>query len=310
MIKQINKSFMGVIHALLFTVSVLLFIVFSTQLSSADADNFKKQLTRKEMKQAAVDLFSVKCGIPREELEKSEYSYQFDVDEGLWTVWIERFAVMREGHWTVNENPHVIAFDSKGTIVYWMAHSGFKFRELDPDYINMGTEAVPLKTDAQEEDILAKVRSDLYTQYKVKDADAYSFQTKFMRNDCFTIPVWIVYIYDREGRFCWKAAYSYRGDLFSLVTAEQDFLNYAARNESFLATLSSEDVMNTRELIRSIGFRSSATREFDVPDSQAEEWMKIWIPKYREWLRDHPYSKDERMEKFIDFYPQFAHCGE
>ena len=46
--------------------------------------------------------------------------------------------------------------------------------------------------------------------------------------------MWIVYIYDKNEKLCWKAAYTYSGELISLVTAEQDFTCYNLQNEDFV----------------------------------------------------------------------------
>ena len=49
----------------------------------------------------------------------------------------------------------------------------------------MGEEVIPLKSDAQESDVLALLQSDLEKKLEKAEKGRYSYKTKFMKNECF-----------------------------------------------------------------------------------------------------------------------------
>lgn len=278
-------------------------------IKNAYAAEKPQQITANEMKKIAVDLFSVKCGIPRSVILKSDINI---IDEGdSFEILIKYFAKPYENH----DGWHLITLSKSGEILRWEAH-GMYFYEINPDVMAMGEEVIPLKSDAQESDVLALLQSDLEEKLEKAGTDRYTYKIKFMKNQCFGrifsitsdlvwyIPVWIIYAYDQQDVLCWKAVYSNTGKRISLVPGEQDFDSYKITGENFLHEIFEDgyDIQwKMNEIIRDISLHQQ-----NVSEEQIDTWMRDWTPKYHRWLQEHPYSYEPHMEALLEYFPQYS----
>ena len=123
-----------------------------------------------------------------------------------------------------------------------------------------------------------------------------------------------LYIYDKNEKLCWKAAYTYSGELISLVTAEQDFTCYNLQNEDFVYALyKGHDPTKIRRHMLTVYNAIKQPEQLEIwgiTENLLEEYLKEWIPAYHEWLKSHPYSIDWVMEGIIKHYPQYAQNSE
>lgn len=294
----------------IYLVLFLIMMSFSMILTkNACAIEKQKTITKSEMKNIAANIFSDKCGIPRSVVLKSKIDITKEDDS--FVVLIKSFAKPYENH----DGWHLITLSKSGELLRWEAH-GMYFYEIDPDVMAMGEEVIPLKSDAQESDVLALLQSDLKEKPEKASADRYTYKTKFMKNQCFGrifsitsdlvwyIPVWIIYVYNQQDVLCWKAVYSNTGKRISLVPGEQDFDCYKITGENFLHEVFQDgyDIQRKmNEILRDISLHQQ-----NVSEEQIDTWMMDWTPKYRVWLREHPYSYEPHMEALLEYYPQYA----
>ena len=298
------------------TVILMLTLIWNGLSEDARAASDKK-LTKKQLKEIAADFFSVKCGIPRKIILKSDF--EFDTEDGVHTVIIERFAKPYEDH-CFNTRWHLLYVSGSGEILSWDAHGG-NYNEPDPDHWAMGEETQPDPRFAQRDEVLAQCRLDFARKYGKELPEEYSLRSKFIFHEAFGrvptgpiggqdqlnthIPVWLIYICDSQGRLCWKAVYSHLGKLISLVTAEQDFETYEIPGENFLGEVYGWDISVQREMGTAIRDTINKKYSYSVSDEQILEWMAEWAPKYKAWLQEHPYSRYGLMEDLLEHYPQF-----
>ena len=284
--------------------SIVLIIVLLCGPSFAETNNKAKKITKKQAISIAADVFSIKCGIPREVILKSRIKTYKKSTE--WTVEFLRFAKPYNEH----GGHHWITLSLYGDLIEWSAHY-HAYNELYPDIMSMGTEIVPAETDAQQTEILQKIACDLQNKYSISDTEAYEYEARFKLHPCFAadyntskVPVWLVNVYFKE-ELVWKAVYTYRGELMSLVSAEQDFTTYTIPNEEFdkYAFGPERDAKKWEKhnVIRSITQNINEYSEEDIKQLLDEQ-----IPLYREWLKEHPYSTDPQLEEIISYYPQLV----
>ena len=276
-----------------------------------------KKLTQKQLKEIAADFFSVKCGIPRKTILKSQF--KFDTDDGVHTVFITGFAKPYEDH-CFDTQWHFLSVSPSGEILSWDAH-GAVYHEPDPDYWAMGEETQPDPRFAQRDEVLAQCRLDFAGKYGKELPADHSVRIRFMFHEAFGrapvwpaweqeplsshIPVWLIYICDPQGRLCWKAVYSYLGKLISLVTAERDFETYEIPGEDFLGEVYGWDYSVQNDMGIAVRDTMNRKQSYSVSDEQILAWMAEWAPKYKAWLQEHPYSRYGLMEWLLDHYPQF-----
>ena len=286
------------------------FIMFMHSAKTAYAGTERKSLTKKDLKSIAADFFSIKCGIPKDKLLKSKFAFNYDDDENIWIVGIITFSKPYENH----EGLHAIEVNSRGDIIYWNAH-GHGYIEINPDVITMGEETIPSESDAQETEVLAQLSVELKKKIGKTVSGSFHYQARFLKSDVFGkyntehsvwyIPVWIIYVYNDQEQLCWKAAYSYSGKLISLVPAEQDFDNYHIDGEDFVNDeLEKNGDLRSRWNMTKI-IRENTIHLGEITNEQIMEWMNDWMPKYRKWLQEHPYSYSIYMEAILEYYPQF-----
>ena len=146
-----------------------------------------KKLTPKQLKEIAADFFSVKCGIPRKTIMKSQF--KFDTDDGVHTVFITGFAKPYEDH-CFDTQWHFLSVSPSGEILSWDAH-GAVYHEPDPDYWAMGEETQPDPRFAQRNEVLAQCRLDFAGKYGKELPADHSVRIRFMFHEAFgRAPVW------------------------------------------------------------------------------------------------------------------------
>lgn len=276
-----------------------------------------KQYDADQLKEMAAEFFSVKCGIPKKVLRKSKYEVIKEDDD--WIVRITEFAEPYYHH-IFDTGTHLMRVSiTTGELLSWDAH-GADYNEPNPDVWAMGEDTLPLERFAQKDDVITQLKSDFLKQYGEPLPDECNCQVRFMYHEKFGrmpaaitdeqtklnhhIPVWLIHIYHGD-QLCWKAAYSYRGKLMSLVKAEQDFTKYSDREEDFLCEVYEGDILNVQLKMLHAVRDSEQKYSYSVSNEQIYEWLQEWAPKYKSWLQEHPYSHYGLMDYLLDRFPKF-----
>lgn len=252
-------------------------------------------LTQDYLRDYAATFYARKCGLSKETLMQARMDmalWQSDrireteegkkvwelVGEPEWYIHVQSFPGENGQH----QGFHLLRLTRVGELISWSAHGGERFVE-DPDMMRLGSPATPLPTDATEDDILSKAQDDLKTLYDVDMSDTLRFKTAFITHALFNdgrIPVWLVGVYEDDVK-TWKGLYSYKGQLLSLVPAQQDYTNYQTPDEVFFTAVYDNG--------------PEADKLYDALYGRASEEeliaaLKEVGPKYEEWKRDHPYA--------------------
>ena len=265
----------------------------------------ENDLNPDDLRAFTIDFFAEKCGIDKEYLETRPVRVELKqngylaentgfcpVGDPYWDIQITTLVHAEYGY-------HGMQLDREGNLIYWVAHTA-RYYTTDPDVMAMGTPADPLPTDAKEETVIARCQSDLKAQYGVDDPTQYAYKAAFLKEEHFDegrIPVWIVYISDGDG-LAWKGAYSYRGDLMSLVPAKQDYLCYRTENEDFWQAAYGEQARDESVLALRMSMGKASEEE-------CIENLLRWKDDYEAWLAEHPYSGNELDELYAQYADHF-----
>lgn len=284
----------------------LLLLVLAIPCVQADTERIitpaQSDLKEQQLRETAAEFFSVKCGIPKENLLKAHMEIQLKqsgywkknsagksqwhgTEEPKWTIHVQSFPGENGQH----QGMHLLYLDRSGAIIAWQAH-GAEHTELNPDFLRSGSPASPLPTDAKADEIIEAAQQELRKNHGVQSAESLIYKTAFVYEEHFNwgkIPVWLVYIYKDEA-LTYKAVYSYDGRMMSLVPAQQDYTCYVTPDEEFFYSVFKErwsDEMDKAFLIQE-GAASKA-------DSQ--KWLSGWAELYHEWAIQHPYSAEDQL---------------
>lgn len=274
--------------------------------AKADVDRIitlaESDLQAQQLREIAAEFFSVKCGLSKENLLKADMEMQltqkgywkknsvghtewYGTEEPRWTIHVKSFPGVQTPH----EGMHLLYLNRGGSIIAWKAH-GAEHSAINPDLMNSASAAVPLPTDAQENQIIDKTQNELKKKYGVHQADAFIFKTAFVYEEHFNwgkIPVWLVNIYDGEA-LAYKAVYAYDGRIMSLVPSQQDYTCYITPDEEFFVSVFKERWADE-------AYKAASINDGLASKADAQKWLSDWAELFQEWATKHPYSAKDQL---------------
>ena len=285
-------------------VSLLLILGMISSTVYADRTKYLKptssDLSKAELKDIAAEFFSVKWGIPKEDILKAKTVIcLIDSKIDYWDIAIYS-CPGTDGH-----NIGELALRRDGTLYWWCIRSS-EYYEAEPDLMHMGTIITPTEADATAQEIYEQTMEHLKNEFLVDQPEQYEYEMALVEEEHFSDgnPVWIVYVKDGE-ELLWKGLFEYTGLYMTLVPAQQEYKTYFLDEYTFTAYADdilglSNKALSMRTSVKIIRIqRAQADREETV------ETLKTLVPLYKKWKQAHPRGWDE-MEDLIDEYGWMA----
>ena len=283
-------------------ITILLGFCFIGIAARADQDVIiqpeKNDLKESYLHEMAAQFFSEKCGIDMALMKNAHMLIRLwqpdriskDEKENWpqWQIIVQTFPGQNQQH----EGGHVMNLTRNGELISWSAH-GEEYYEKNPDIVQMGSLAEPLKTDASADDIISHAKEDLIELYH-KNPSEYSFNAFFLYEDHFNwgkIPVWVVYVYE-DNELRWKGVYSYNGSYMDLVPANQDFYCYQTPGENFFEAYYPDSWYE--ETLKAFCIMEGRSSQRETQDT-----IRRWTADYTQWKKTHPYTDEGSLIEMV-----------
>lgn len=224
----------------------------------------------------AICILNEKFAVPKDTLDQSDLSAAFLYKGGKTLssepVWLIEFENAQQ-----YGGIYRVEISRQGEVMTYKAPNSLPYSENE-DVLSEAVFAVPGEYDANAEEIILRVRSDIWElgDYTQADAEAMEMKAYFLYHERFSYgwePVWLVYVYQGDLP-AFKALYAYDGTYIDLVTADKEFVN-TVRNGSFTAG-QGEDFIE-------LGFWAMSEKE-------RAQFSEKWIPLVEAYLAQNPYA--------------------
>ena len=259
-------------------VSLLLILGMISSTVYADRTKYLKptssDLSKAELKDIAAEFFSVKWGIPKEDI--------LDGDR------VGSIALYRDG------------------TLYWWCIRSSEYYEAEPDLMHMGTIITPTEADATAQEIYEQTMEHLKNEFLVDQPEKYEYEIALVEEEHFfdEYPVWIVYVKDNE-ELLWKGLFGYTGLYMTLVPAQQEYKTYFLDEYTFTAYADDILGLSNKELSMRTSVKIIRIQRAQADHEETVETLKTLVPLYKKWKQTHPRGWDE-MEDLIDEYGWMA----
>ena len=154
---------------------VVILLVSMILLLPAYADRTKylkpsaSDLSKAELKEIAAEFFSVKWGIPKEDILKAKAIIQL-IDDKIPHWEVHLYACPgTDGHGVGS-----IGIYRDGTLFWWEIRAWPRYYEAEPDLMAMGTIITPTEADATSQEIYERTMERLKNDYHVDEPERYT----------------------------------------------------------------------------------------------------------------------------------------
>ena len=295
-------------------VLLILIPMLILQITNAQADKTiflqpdSSDLKENELREIASDFFSVKWGIPKEDIFNAEMLIRL-MDFGgpdkrdphllqeyggelpQWQITV--YPCPGNGDHSVG----TIGISRTGTILWWEIFSPWPYYDNEPDLMSLGTMIIPTDADATPQEIYEHTMEHLRRDFYVENPEQYTYKIAFLKDEHFYqgFPVWIVYVQNAE-ELLWKGVFGYTGLFMTLVQAQQEYREYYVHEYVFSVYAANLLGYSSGIQIDNKVFR--AQRGF-AGKEEILEIINELIPVYNEWKLSYPRG-DRIMEDFIN----------
>ena len=285
-------------------VSLLLILGMISSTVYADRTKYLKptssDLSKAELKDIAAEFFSVKWGIPKEDILKAKAVIQL-IDSKVPHWQVHLYACPG----TDGDRVGSIALYRDGTLYWWCIRSS-EYYEAEPDLMHMGTIITPTEADATAQEIYEQTMEHLKNEFLVDQPEKYEYEIALVEEEHFfdEYPVWIVYVKDNE-ELLWKGLFGYTGLYMTLVPAQQEYKTYFLDEYTFTAYADDILGLSNKELSMRTSVKIIRIQRAQADHEETVETLKTLVPLYKKWKQTHPRGWDE-MEDLIDEYGWMA----